>query len=95
MLEMQTYKLCEMQQYLGTTRLDCIKSKLNTIECEYETTGRGNNRIFIITKPPNKFKEMCIYEFGFSPQTDFEKLKNFLYFYLQSSRLLIQFSIFI
>lgn len=81
MLDKRTYKLCEMQAYLGTERLDCIKSKLKTIECEYTTTGRGEERTFTVTKLPNRFKEMCIYELGFKPQTDFEKLKDFLYNY--------------
>lgn len=84
MLELKQYSLKEMQDYLKTDRLDSIKSKLNTLECEYETFGRGTNRIFEITKLPNQFKEFCIYELGVPPQTDFVKLKNFLYFFFFS-----------
>lgn len=84
MLELKDYTIDEMRNYLGTDRLDCIKSKLETIECKYETYGRGSMRTFKITKLPNQFKEFCIYELGIQPQTDFVKLKNFLYFYFFS-----------
>lgn len=84
MLELKTYTVDEMKKYLATDRIDSINSKLQTIGCEFETKGRSKDRIYTITKLPNQFKEFCIYELGVPPQTDFDKLKNFLYYYFFS-----------
>lgn len=84
MIEEKEYTLQELQEYLRTERPDSIMSKLQTLECEYEKIGRGNNVVFRITKVPNRIKEICIYNLGIPPQTDFEKLKWFFYFYFEN-----------
>lgn len=81
MIEEKTYKVDEIKEIMKAKRLDTLKGKLKTIECEFETDGRGKSCTVTITKAPDRFKEFCIYELGIPSQTDFQKLKLFYYKY--------------
>lgn len=81
MLEEKTYKVSELKAIMKTDRLDTLKGKLKTIECEFVQEGKGNKCTITITKAPDRFKEFCIYELGIPPQTNFQKLKLFYYKY--------------
>ena len=79
MLNMRTYTREELKEIFHTDRIDSIKSKLNRQGYTYEASGRGQELILTITGLPPRFKTFCIEQLGFAPQTDFERLKVFLY----------------
>ena len=81
MLEEKTYKVDDIKEIMKTKRLDVLKGKLTTIDCEFEINGKGKKIELTIIKAPDRFKEFCIYELGIKPQTDFQKLKLFYYKY--------------
>jgi hypothetical protein len=85
MLETKTYSRQELEIIFKTSRRDVIIRKLNSLECEYTVEGRGQNMALTINKIENPFKVFCILELGFSPQTDFNKLKTFLYYFFCSN----------
>lgn len=82
MLDMRTYNRKELIELFKTDRLDSIKSKLNRQGYTYTTSGRGQALILTITGLPPRFKTFCIEQLEFAPQTDFERLKVFLYHFL-------------
>ena len=79
MLDMRTYTREELKEIFHTDRIDSIKSKLNRQGYTYSTNGRGQELTLTITGLPPRFKTFCIEQLGFAPQTDFERLKVFLY----------------
>ena len=78
MLLCRTYTRKELEQLFATNRLDAIKRKLNSDGYTYETSGRGKDFTLTVTACKSLCKVFCKEELGFSPQTDFEKLKGFL-----------------
>lgn len=80
MLEKRIYSRQELTD-LYKTRLDAIKKKITREGYSYVESGRGANYTMQITGIPEgqAFKEYCIKELGFAPQTDFNILKYFLY----------------
>lgn len=83
MVEEKTYTIQEMRELLKTkANKQGIERMLERRGCEFFVEGRGENAVFTITKLPSKFKMFCMGELGFAPQTDFIKLRNFLYYYL-------------
>lgn len=79
MLDLKTYTRQELIELFKTDRLDSIKGKIKRQGYEYTTDGRGKTFTLTITKLPFHFRNFCIEELGFAPQTDFKKLKKFLY----------------
>lgn len=79
MLDLKTYTRQELIELFKTDRLDSIKAKLKRQGYEFETSGRGAGVTLTITKLPLEFRNFCINELGFAPQTNFKKLKPFLY----------------
>lgn len=79
MLDKKKYNRQELIELFGTNRMDSIKSKLNRQGYKYTTSGRGDSFALTITELPPRFRNFCIKELGFAPQTDFKKLKKFLY----------------
>lgn len=82
MLENRLYTRKELTELFKTDRLDSIKAKLKRQGYEFTTSGRGETACVTITKRPPRFRRFCIDKLGFAPQTDFEKLKIFLYKYM-------------
>lgn len=83
MLEEKAYTIQEIRELLKTNaNKQGIERMLERREYEFFVEGRGANAVFTITKLPSKFKMFCIGELGFAPQTDFIKLRNFFYYYL-------------
>lgn len=78
MLSNKVYTKKELVEILGTDRLDVIKRKLNTDGYIYSTSGRGDKLTITITDCTKPFNVFCKEELGFSPQTEFDKLKRFL-----------------
>ena len=81
MLEERVYTQEELAEALGTTALKNIKGKLNRYNIEYTATKAEKSYVFNIHKINDKFKVFCILDLGFAAQTDFSKLKYFLYFF--------------
>ena len=79
MLDMRTYTREELKEIFHTDRIDSIKSKLNRQGYTYTTSGRGQDFTLTISGLPPRFRNFCIEQLGFAPQTDFERLKVFLY----------------
>lgn len=79
MLDMRTYTREELVELYHTDRIDSIKSKLNRQGYTYSACGRGQTFILTISGLPPRFKTFCMEQLGFAPQTDFERLKVFLY----------------
>lgn len=79
MLDLRQYTRQELIDLFKTQRLDSIKAKLQRNGYKYTTQGRGKEFTLTITELPLRFRNFCIDELHFAPQTDFVKLKNFLY----------------
>ena len=79
MLENRLYTRIELTELFKTDRLDSIKAKLKRQGYEFTTSGRGETACVTITKQPLRFRRFCIDVLGFAPQTDFKRLKKFLY----------------
>jgi len=82
MLEMRNYTKLELAEMLGTSSNQGIKRKLDRYGVIYTSEGRGENIQITIKDIPDKLKVFCIIELKASPQTDFKKLRNFLYYFL-------------
>lgn len=79
MLELKTYTRAELVEIFKTERLDSIKDKLKRHGYEYVLSGRAERVTLTVTKKPSPFRDYCIKELGFAPQTHFHKLQPFLY----------------
>ena len=83
MIEEKAYTRQEMRELLNTNANNqSIKRMLERRGYEFSFEGRGGNAVFTITKLPSKFKLFCFEELNVRPQTDFIKLRNFFYYYL-------------
>ena len=82
MLDKRIYSRQELIDIYKTDRLDAIKKKISREGYSYKDCGRGKSYTMeILSLPDNsrQFKEYCIKEMGFVPQTNFIILKYFLY----------------
>ena len=79
MLNIGVYTREELVELYHTDRIDSIKSKLNRQGYTYSACGRGQTFTLTISGLPPRFKTFCMEQLGFAPQTDFERLKVFLY----------------
>lgn len=79
MLDTRTYTRAELVEIFKTNRLDSIKDKLTRNGYEYVSSGRAERVTLTVTKKPSPFRDYCIKELGFAPQTHFHKLQPFLY----------------
>lgn len=85
MLEERDYRLNELKQYFHTGNKQNTDNKLNRYQVEYTidpTTARSRNPIYHITRLGNPLRLYCVFDLGFSPQTDFHKLRDFLFYFL-------------
>lgn len=79
MLDLREYTRQELIELFHTERLDSIKAKLKRQGYKYTTSGRGKTFSLTITELPLRFRNFCIEQLHFAPQTDFVRLKKFLY----------------
>ena len=82
MLELRKYKKAELVEIFGTQDTQGLKRKLQRYGIKFQTTGRGQNLTFTITETADSFKVFCIDELGYDGRTDFMKLMNCLYCFL-------------
>jgi hypothetical protein len=82
MLELRDYSKAELVEIFGTEDAQGLKRKLQRYGIKFQTTGRGQNLTFTITETADPFNVFCIDELGYDGRTDFVKLRNFLYCFL-------------
>ena len=82
MLETRAYTYQELSDLFGTRDFQSIKRRLQRYDVDYITKGRSPNATLEITAINDPFKLFCILDLGFSGQTDFDKLCDFLFFLL-------------
>lgn len=83
MLELKDYPLGVLETLMGTDGKQATDRKLDAYGYEYSSSGTGNNRIYTITALPDmfhQFRSYCVFELGFKPQTDFKKLRDFVFY---------------
>ena len=83
MLELRDYTLGVLETLIDTKGKQATDRKLTAYGYEYSSTGTGRKRVYTITALPNafsQFKMYCVHTLGFSPQTDFIKLRDFVFY---------------
>ena len=86
MLEKRKYTRSELIEIYKTDRLDAIKARIQRAGYIFQSSGRGKDYTMEILDLPkeDELKQYCREILGFSAQTDFTKLKYFLFFFLQN-----------
>lgn len=74
------YIKTELTQIFGSKSNQAINRKLDRYGIQFSVTGRGEQAVYQIQQIADKFKIFAITELGFDANTDFQKLRNF-YFY--------------
>jgi len=82
MLECKTYPAAEMFAYLHTRNKEETDRKLRRYNVDYFANGRGSTLEYNITAIHDPFRLYCVFDLGYAPQTDFSKLRDFLYYLL-------------
>lgn len=84
MLEVRQYTKNEIAEILHTNDNQGIQRKLDRWGIKFSVTGRGDNRVYIIQKIPEKceFKILCMTDLGMNAQTDFALFRNFVYYFM-------------
>ena len=82
-LEMRVYPIGMLSGILGTNGKQATDRKLEAYGYGFTSAGTGTRRIYTITALPDalqRFKSLCVFSLGFSPQTDFKKLRDFVFY---------------
>lgn len=74
------YRKSELTQIFGSKSNQAINRKLDRYGVKFSVAGRGEQAVYKIQQMDDKFKIFAITELGFDANTDFQKLRNF-YFY--------------
>lgn len=83
MLELRTYTSEELSQILNSTGNQAMERKMESWGITFTSdNGRGRNKNYTITDIKSPFKVYCITELGIDPRTDFYKLRNCFYYFL-------------
>lgn len=85
-LTMRDYTLGVLENLIGSRGKQGVERKLTAYGYGYTSAGRGKQRIYTITALPDalgRLKAYCVFSLGFPSQTDFAKLRDFV-FYLEN-----------
>ena len=82
MLECRMYPAPEIWKYLGVNNNSQAEKKIKRYEVDYFLNGWGKTANFNITEIKNPFRLYCVFDMGFNPNSDFKKLRNYLFFLL-------------
>lgn len=77
------YPKPEMTRIFGTKDKQGIDRKLIRYGIAFDVCGRGESAVYTIKAISNPFKVFSIVELGFDANTDFIKLRNFLYHFFE------------
>ena len=84
MLEIgRSYSKTEMTQILAAKSKQGIDRKLSRYGVEFDGCGRGEKAIYTIKKMADPFKIFAITELDCDGNTDFTKLRNFIYHFFE------------
>ena len=81
-LTLRDYPLGVLRNILGTSDKQGTERKLEKYGYGFTSTGRGSARVYTITSLPDafqRFRSYCTFSLGFPPQTDFRKLRDFVF----------------
>lgn len=76
-----TYTYAEMARYFRTSDRQGIRRKLDRYT-RYSVSGRGEETLYNIIDIPDPFRLYAINNMRYSPQTDFDKLAKYLYYFM-------------
>lgn len=82
MLETKTYPATELFAIMRTRSKSATDRKLNNYKISYTNEGRGNRLTYTLTNIPDRFRVYCVFDLNFSPQIDFNKLRDFIFYLL-------------
>lgn len=84
MLEPRLYKFAEIAAYLHAGRARGVRDKLTRYDVDFIEGGgqRDQTKTYEITAIHDPFKLFCVFDLGISPQTDFHKLRDFVFYLL-------------
>ena len=82
LLECKAYPAPEMWRILGVKDNQGAQRKLFRYGVRFFVNGWGKDASFNITAIDDPFKVYCIVEMGFDANSDFKKLRNYLFFLL-------------
>lgn len=86
MLECRHYTAPEIWAYLRVKDNEAAKRKLDRYDIKYGEhyfiNGRGKTADFNIVSIPDPFRLYAVFEMGYDPNSDFKKLRNYLFFLL-------------
>ena len=82
MLECKAYPAPELWQYLGVKDNANAQKKLDRYGVRYFLNGWGKNASFNIVGIPDPFRVYCVFDVGFDANSDFRKIRNYLFFLL-------------
>ncbi|MBQ2824413.1 MAG: hypothetical protein IJF18_07535 [Oscillospiraceae bacterium] len=85
MLEERVYTQEELSEILGTIEVKNIKAKLKRYNVDFTATKVEESYVFDIHRINDKFKVFCILELKFPAQTNFSKLKYFVYYFFNDN----------
>ena len=77
------YPKAEMTRIFGPSSKQGIDRKLTRYGIVFDVCGRGEGAVYTIKAIPDPFKIFAIIELGFDANTDFIKLRNFLYHFFE------------
>ena len=82
-LTKRDYTLGALENLVGSRGKQGVERKLKKYKYRFTSAGRGKQCVFTISSLPNaqgRFKAYCVFALGFSPQTDFIKLRDFIFY---------------
>ncbi|MBQ8787030.1 MAG: hypothetical protein IJZ61_05300 [Oscillospiraceae bacterium] len=85
MIEERVYTQEELSEILGTIEVKNIKAKLERYNVDFTATKVEESYVFDIHRINDKFKVFCILELKFPAQTNFSKLKYFVYYFFNDN----------
>lgn len=71
----------ELKEILGANNKQAVDRKLERYGVSFNSSGRGDRRVYEITEIENPFKLYCITELGISAQANFDKIRNLFYYF--------------
>ena len=81
MFKERKYTIAEMREITGTQDREGIRKRLKNYAIEFDESGWGKTVVFDIKNIPDKLKVFFVIDLKVPAQTDFTKLKYFLYYF--------------
>ena len=84
-LELKTYPIALMRHIVRASSKQDIDRKLTRYGYGFTSEGWGSARKYTITALPNasdRFRIFCVFTLGLSPQTDFRKFRDFIFYFM-------------